>query len=225
MAILSFGPLVLGLRGSVGGVTFSVTGTGPTVRMKPLPPKPKSAKQVLMQSYIAWGASTWRDLAQAVKDQWVLYGDTITLTDSLNREYSPTGRQVYCWSAFTQLNWVTAPDMTLPTDVGLAIIPVLTFDFSGHDLRLTGWNPAPAAADTFSFLVYYADRPRAFNRMPLKTNLEVPGDSGLPLVLSSDVDAGWLVDSELRIYVNVREIDADHRVSTKLIQSLDFTVV
>lgn len=225
MAIVTYGPLVDEVRGSVGGVTFSRAGSGCTVRAKPRPPKPVSEAQVLMQSHLAEGAATWKPIAQVTKDLWDAYAATITLYDSLGRAYHPTGRQAFIWSLCIQKLGDEALDMTAPSDVGLAVLPTLTFDFNVHDLRLTVWVPAPNEFDRFFFVTYWADRPRTFNRRRRKNLVTCFGDEGLPFELCPDIDQYYPLGSELRAFVGIRGIDADHRVSTLRMQSLDFTVV
>ena len=224
MSIVTFGPLVDGARGSIGGVTFSRAGSGATVRSKPRPPRPRRERQVEGQSYLAQASALWLATARELQTDWDDYAATITLYDSLARAYHPTGRQAYVWSYCVRASGAIPLTMTPPIGVGLATVPTLTLDYYGHNLRLTAWTPTPENASNLVFMIYRADRPRVFNRRGrIAINL-LNGTSSLPYTLATGIDTGWAVGTELKLFVGVRCIDDVRRLSTRLIQGLEFTV-
>lgn len=223
MAIVSFGPLVDGVRGSVGGVTFSNAGSGATVRSRPRPPRPKTPDQVARQSDMAQASALWTALGIVDRLAWVLYAGTITLHDSLARAYTPTGRQVFMWTYCIQASGGLTSDMGIPAGEGLAVIPTLTLTYSAPAMTLSAWEPAPNAASQFVIMTYYADAPHKYNRMP-RLNMVAPlGNVGLPLTLAADINGQWPDGSELRCWIGVRMVDEGLKVSTRLLQSKDFT--
>ena len=223
MAICSFGPLIDGARGSIGGVTFSRAGSGATVRAKPRPPRPVRERQVEGQSFLGQAAAIWTTTSSITKTFWGTYGASITLYDGLARAYHPTGRQAFVWSYCVQASGGMTIDMTVPTGVGLAVVPTLTLEYLAHGLRLTGWTPAPAATDQLVFMTYRADRPRAFNRRGRAGLSLLDGADGLPEILVGDIDESWPIGTELKAFVGVRVIDENLRLSTRLMQGLEFT--
>jgi len=223
MAIVSFGPLVTGARGSIGGCTFSMAGSGATVRARPRPPKPRKALQTASQSHIAAASALWTALATVSKVAWTLYAGTITLYDSLARAYSPSGRQCFMWSYCVQMSGGLTPDMSIPAGAGLASIPTLTLTYTTPALTLTAWAPTPNAASQFVFKVFNADVPRAFNRRPLLGTVECLGNEGLPFTLAADVNGSWADALDLRVWISVRMLDEDLKLSTRLWQYKDFT--
>ncbi|GAI69604.1 unnamed protein product, partial [marine sediment metagenome] len=224
-AIVSFGPLVDEVRGSLGGVTFSNAGTGATVRSRPRPPRPKTPDQVRGQSYLAQGAAMWDGLSGVTRDAWQTYAESITLTDSLAREYSPTGRQALIWSYCIKAHGGLTPAWTVPTGLGLAVIPTLTLFYSAPAMTLSAWDPAPNAASQFIIMIYYADRIHAYNRMRRLAMVAPLGNVGLPLTLAADINSNWPDGTELRCWISVRMFDEDLKISTRLMQSADFTAV
>ncbi len=225
MAIVSFGPIVDEARGSIGGVTFSNAGSGATVRSRPRPPRPKTQMQVLSQSYIAQASALWTALGVVDRVVWQLYAGTITLYDSLARAYTPTGRQVFMWSYCIQASGGLTPDMNIPAGEGMAVIPTLTLTYSAPAMTMTAWEPTPHAESQFVFMIYYADAPHKYNRMP-RLNMGAPlGNVGLPLTMAADINGEWPNGSELRCWIAVRMMDENLKVSTRLIQYKDFTAV
>jgi len=225
MAIVSFGPLIDGARGSVGGVTFSMAGSGATARSRPRPPRPRTTDQVAAQSHMAQSAALWLALPIITQGQWAVYSQSITLYDSLGRAYKPTARQAFMWSYCIQASGGLTPNMTYPTGLGLAVIPTLTLTYSAPAMTLSAWAPAPNILSQFVIMIYYADKPHAFNRLP-RLNMVAPlGSVGLPLTLAPNINGTWPNGTELRTWIGVRLIDENHRISTRLMQSKDFTAV
>ncbi len=93
MAIVIYGPLITGARGSVAGVTFSNTHSGQTARNRPRPPLPQKPQQLARQLSLATIAGLWRSLTQAQRDGWEQYAATVTFTNSLGQPYTITGFQ------------------------------------------------------------------------------------------------------------------------------------
>jgi hypothetical protein len=98
MAIVKFGTSVVGIRKTLGGVTFSKSSAGPTAR----PWRPStmawSAKQTAQQANFPALVQFWRALTPAEKADWATFGQTPPETDtnSLGLTYKLSGWQWYC---------------------------------------------------------------------------------------------------------------------------------
>lgn len=97
MAIIKFGPMVVGARGTLAGSTFSANASGPYVKGWSRGANPRSALQSEQRGvFSSWGAK-WRDLTQAERDDWIDYADDAAqeLTNSLGETYFASGFNWY----------------------------------------------------------------------------------------------------------------------------------
>jgi hypothetical protein len=103
MAKILLGPTVIGIRGTVAGITFSQNRAGPYARGWHTPPNPKSATQLAARSTLATWAATWRTLTAAQQTTWDVYAAAApqVLTDSLGQPYYASG---FNWWITTQIN-------------------------------------------------------------------------------------------------------------------------
>lgn len=70
MAIIRFGPTVVGIRGTTGGVTFSANRAGPYIKPWQRGPKVRSASQASRGNVMTNMAGEWRNITQAQRDAW-----------------------------------------------------------------------------------------------------------------------------------------------------------
>lgn len=105
MAKILLGPTVIGIRGTVGGMTFSQNRGGPYARSWHKPPNPRSTAQLAQRSNLAEHAINWRNLSAANKATWDAYAalPAQALTDSLGQTYYASG---YNWYITTNTNLV-----------------------------------------------------------------------------------------------------------------------
>ncbi|RLB61040.1 MAG: hypothetical protein DRG80_04550 [Deltaproteobacteria bacterium] len=101
MAIIKLGTLVTGVRGTIGGITYSANGAGNYAKTWAKPPNPKTGNQSVQRGYLAEQIQRWRDLPQTTKDLWATFAadPAQALTNSLGETYYASG---YQW--FTKLN-------------------------------------------------------------------------------------------------------------------------
>lgn len=97
MAIIKFGPMVVGARGTLAGSTFSANRGGPYVKGWSRGGNPRTALQSDQRASFAGFASIWRDLSQAERDDWDDYADDPAqeLTNSLQETYFASGFNWY----------------------------------------------------------------------------------------------------------------------------------
>ncbi len=97
MAIVKFGPTVVGARGTIAGTVFSANKSGPFARGWSRGSNPRSALQSAHRGVIGSMATTWRALTQAQRDDWIDYADDLPqqLTNSLGEDYFASGFNWY----------------------------------------------------------------------------------------------------------------------------------
>lgn len=93
MAIIKLGATVVGIRGTVDGLTFSANGSGPYVKGWARGPNPKSPRQAAQRNALAEFASAWRSLTAGQQADWDAYGAAAPqeLFNSLGESYFVTG--------------------------------------------------------------------------------------------------------------------------------------
>ena len=97
MAIIKFGPTVVGARGTIAGTIFSANKAGPYARDWSRGANPRTELQSDQRGRFSSLASAWRDLTQAERDDWIDYADDPPqeLTNSLGETYFASGFNWY----------------------------------------------------------------------------------------------------------------------------------
>ncbi len=121
MAIVKLGTMVVGIRGSIGGNTFSANKAGPYVKSWAKGANPATTDQSNARNTLVSFASNWRDLTQAERDGWDTYAalSAQDLTNSLGETYSISGFNWYVrinthLEGFTDPQRDAAPTNTRP---------------------------------------------------------------------------------------------------------------
>ncbi len=98
MAITKLGPLLSGIRGTVGGVTFSENGAGTFAKIWSPPSQPMTEKQTTQRSHLSRIPDLWRALTTVQKDAWATFAalPAQELFNSLGVSYYNSG---YLWFA------------------------------------------------------------------------------------------------------------------------------
>jgi hypothetical protein len=145
MAKILLGPTVIGIRGTVAGITFSANGSGPYARGWHTPPKPKSSAQQSTHSTLAYWAVLWRSLTAVQQATWTAYAalPAQQLTDSLGQPYYANG-----------LNWY------ITTNINLAIIGAAAATVAPVGVRIAAdtvtaflWTQASTSTPRWTFAV------------------------------------------------------------------------
>lgn len=97
MAIAKLGVLVTGIRGTVGGATFSANKSGPYLRAWSKPPNPRTAYQSGQRTTLSWTAGQWRNLDPAERTAWDVWAalPAQEKTNSLGEAYYCSGFNWY----------------------------------------------------------------------------------------------------------------------------------
>jgi hypothetical protein len=224
MAIISFGPLVDGVRRSVGGSTFQAGASGPMVRSKPRPPTPHLASQRLSQSRMVTASQLWHTLSSASQSAWANYAATVKLTNSLNKTYFLTPAQMFTWLYTQQLiAGVGSPSTTAPTTPGLPALPTITLSWSGSILTVATCTPTPATGQFYIFRIWSPDFMRAFPRTSVYARTIIAGASSLPWTIATGLKAAIKTGTLARSHVWYRMLDTDYRCTTTVKTSIDWT--
>lgn len=97
MAIVVFGGGVAGIRGTVGGMTFSANKAGPYVRLWTKGRRPESVRRSVVQSEFGRTPYFWSGLSEGERDEWDAFGGDPNEYDwnSLGEQYWLSG---YEWA-------------------------------------------------------------------------------------------------------------------------------
>ena len=135
MALIKFGPTVVGVRGTVGGITFSANLASPYIKAWAPPVNRRSTPQSTARSSLGGFAASWVGLTQPQRDGWDSYASAVAqdLTNSLGETYSASGFNWYI-KINTQLALAgRAPRAAAPVAIRPAA-PTVT----GQQLRVDG---------------------------------------------------------------------------------------
>ena len=101
MAIFKLGPLVIGIRGTIGGIIFSANAAGNFCRSWARPTNPRSPLQQQERQFIGGQSQGWRSLSDAQRDDWIAFAAAAPqeLFNSLGISYFASG---FNW--FVKLN-------------------------------------------------------------------------------------------------------------------------
>lgn len=97
MALIKFGPTVVGVRGTVGGLTFSANLASPYIKAWSPPINRRSTRQSDSRATFGNFATSWGGLSQSERDDWDDYANDAAqeLTNSLGENYFTSGFSWY----------------------------------------------------------------------------------------------------------------------------------
>jgi len=180
MARVQLSPIVTGLSGSIGGVTFQRNKYGITARQKPIPPKSFSTAQYTVRRNMAIIQNAWIALTDAQRLQWKRFLDFSGQTILNNRDVKLSGHSLYIkyqmfrltagYSLLTTLTYVPMPAQSVV--VGLTV--------AADSLQLEIEDAVVYATQFFLFSVTTPrDENRAPNRQGLRYMLATPADASV----------------------------------------------
>lgn len=121
MAILRFGATVVGVRGTIGGITYSSGSAGPYARLWSRGSNPRTALQSITRGRIASNGILWADLSDVEKAAWDAFGQNPPEidTNSLGEVYKLRGWQWLVRVNQRRQSVGLAPTSTLPSDAAV----------------------------------------------------------------------------------------------------------
>ena len=162
MAIIKLGALVAGIRGTIGGVTFSAGPSGPFARLWSRGPTPQTEAALIVRGLISHLGAPWAGMTDQQRQDWTDFGlaPPETDTNSLGEIYFLTG-----WQWFVRVNRrrqsVGLPiTTTVPTASGVAapLTAVLTATALPAGAVEISWTADDIPAG-YSALVYLGAHP------------------------------------------------------------------
>lgn len=141
MARVKFSPIVTNISGSIGGITFQRNKFGMTMRQRPMPLNPSTARQYLIRQKMIVIQKAWQNLTDAQRLQWDRYMDFSLHTTKHDRSVKLSGHALYLKYQLMRL-MCNFPLLTV-----LTYIPVPTFEpweklvISVTDIELRFANP------------------------------------------------------------------------------------
>jgi len=98
MAIVKFGATVVGVRGTIAGLTFSHNASSNYVRAWTRSSNPRTASQSVARGQLGSLAIEWRDLTSTQRSGWDYYAgqSAQALTNSLGETYYASGFNWFC---------------------------------------------------------------------------------------------------------------------------------
>lgn len=138
MAIVQLGPVVTGIKGSIGGTTFSANRAGTVAKQRLTGKRKMSISQAQAISFANQITYIWNQLPLANKELFNEYAIANTFTDRYGQTKQLTGFQWYkqlCQASgyFAGLGLTEPPAYSLP-----AALPAITFGFNGA-VMLVEW--------------------------------------------------------------------------------------
>ncbi len=117
MAIVTIGAPLSGIRGTIGGTTFSANKSGPYAKQLSQPSNPRTPRQQLERGFMARMPALWNDMSGAQRAAWNTFADLAAqeLFNSLGEGFFASG-----------FNWFTKTNIRLLRAARSTIVPVPT---------------------------------------------------------------------------------------------------
>lgn len=160
MAIIKLGGTVVGVRGTIGGLTFSANKGGPYVKTWGKGANPQTSGQQSARGALASLGPLWNSLSSSQRSDWDTYAatDPEPHVNSLGEPIVFSGYGLFSMLGMRRLKVNSAPYEDIPTgsDAIQPAAPVsLTWDpdYSGANMDLDMASPTGGLVDVFIALV------------------------------------------------------------------------
>ena len=161
MARIKLGQLVVGIRGTVGGVTYSANASGPHVRLWSKGPNAQTAIRAENLGRISGLGALWLSMTDGERADWTTFGLTPPEVDtnSLGELYYLTGWQWFCRVNRRLQSVGLATTTTLPTSSGVSAPPTATITASALPAGtvVVSWTgtPFPAGHSGLAYIGFH----------------------------------------------------------------------
>lgn len=187
MAIVQFGEIVTGIRGTIGGITFSAGPSGPIAKTYSKPARTITPPQSLQRARLSLQVATWRTIGDSAQAAWAVWAADAAQarTNSLGETYYLSGFQQYC-AVNSRLALVDEAARTLPPTTTVPTAPTISggvaaLDAGTIDLELlwvSGTFPSGYAGIFEVAITPGAGRLTAPKTLYIMTAKVDPGDTG-----------------------------------------------
>jgi len=156
VAIIKFGTLVVGVRGTVGGVTYSANGSGPHARIWGKGSNPRSGYQETVRGHMTRYGALWAGMSSALRQDWRAFAAAPPEDDynSLGEQYWLNGFNWFCRVNQRRASVALATTTTVPASSAATAPASVTLTFSQLPAGscVVAWPAATFGAGTSAFL-------------------------------------------------------------------------
>lgn len=133
MALIRFGGTVADIRGSIGGLVYSRSSSGATIRNRTSPVNPQTPAQDLVRSQLAEAAAAFGALTSGQLDQWLTFAEnTPQWQNALGELFTPSRQQAFMRC---NVNLLQVGSGLIPEPLAIVTKPALT---SGGSAAIAG---------------------------------------------------------------------------------------
>jgi hypothetical protein len=137
MAIIQLGSLISGIKGSIGGITFSSNAAGICAKQKVRKRKSVTGKQSLSLQNNNAAVAAWASLSLSNKNAWIAYASLYSKTDRYGVSKTLTGFNWFV-SIFNASMYVNGTFPLVPPTYGLpASLPSFSVNVNSSDFIIT----------------------------------------------------------------------------------------
>lgn len=155
MAIIKIGAPLTGIRGTIGGITYSANAAGPFAKQWARGSNPKTPKQSLERSYLAQMSSLWSDLSDPERASWRTFASDPAqeLTNSLGVAYFASGFNWFVKCTIRLFRVGRSPLSAIPTQArpSAPAIDDFVITQAGSDPDVAVGGTASASSSTGGF--------------------------------------------------------------------------
>ena len=141
MAIIKFGPIVTGARGSVGGTTFSRSRGGAFIRQRVKPVFSLTSARLSWAIAMSTVWDRWLNQATAAqRADWNTLGDNTNFTNALGDTYHPSGWNLYLRTNSLAVYWIHSYVNAAPGSATTAhFVPTFEWDDVAKQITVAAW--------------------------------------------------------------------------------------
>lgn len=117
MAIIKIGPPLAGIRGTIGGITYSANGATPYAKLWAQGPKKNTPKQSVQRSFQSTMPALWNDMTDVQRAAWRTFAadPAQEMTNSLGEAYYASGFNWYTRCNVRLARQGLPPEVPVPT--------------------------------------------------------------------------------------------------------------
>lgn len=210
--------------GSVGGLTYSHNKGGLYTRTRAVPTNPNTARQQAVRATMGQLAATWQTLTSTLQGAWNNYGANVAMTDRLGQTIHLSGQQHYIRSNVPriQAGFVRVDSAPTVFTLGEFTAPTFTADESTPEIAVSFTATDDWVDENNSAMLIYQGVPssagKGFFKGPFRFAGSIDGDSVAPPTSPESLTTLPYVNiTDLKLWIAIRVIRADGRLSQKLI--------
>lgn len=218
MALVTAGPLIGEIRGSMGGTTFSRNRYGMYTRTRAVPVNPNTQRQIDARARFNYLSTYWRDtLTKVQRDGWDLYATNTNWINAVGQVVHLTGLNHFLRSNNFRMVAGKTPVDAAPITFGIPPQEELwshAADATLQQITVTYTFPVNLTdQDYFFYQGKPVDGSRTFFAGPWRLAVTVFGDTGDGPVSPKVSASSYVIGAGQNCYLYCRRLDADARLT------------